>query len=82
MHITRIPDCDGNGTAGWEVGVHIADVSYFLLMNTELDSWAAARGNSIYLVHKVCFLIKKILLLVKDNRRNFFKINLEDYLIC
>ncbi|KAI1731546.1 RNB domain-containing protein [Ditylenchus destructor] len=65
LHVERISDCDGKGTPGdcstyfgilmeqflgWEVGVHIADVSYFLDMNTELDIWAACRANSVYLV--------------------------------
>jgi exoribonuclease R len=53
LHIKRIEDCDGMGTPGYEVGVHIADVSYFVKAGTELDHWAANRGNSIYLVHRV-----------------------------
>jgi hypothetical protein len=34
------------------VGVHIADVAFFLEKNTELDKWACKRGTSVYLVHK------------------------------
>ena len=36
-----------------EVGVHIADVSHFILPNSELDKEAYLRGNSIYLVDRV-----------------------------
>ncbi|KAI1717993.1 RNB domain-containing protein [Ditylenchus destructor] len=61
LHVERISDCDGKGTPGWEVGVHIADVSYFLDMNTELDIWAACRANSVYLVHKVVPMLPRIL---------------------
>lgn len=53
LHIKPIDDCDGEGNKGWEVGVHIADVSHFLQPNTELDKWAEHRATSVYLVHKV-----------------------------
>ena len=36
-----------------KIGVHIADVSYFVHENTVLDQWAAQRCTSTYLVHKV-----------------------------
>ncbi len=42
---------DDNGE--WEVGVHIADVSYYVKRNSELDKEAARRGNSTYLVGTV-----------------------------
>ena len=35
-----------------EVGVHIADVSYYMRPETELDKEAYARGNSVYLVDR------------------------------
>ena len=35
------------------MGVHIADVSYFLQEGTVLDKMAAMRSTSVYLVHKV-----------------------------
>lgn len=38
----------------YEVGVHIADVSYFVKPNTALDEVASRRATSTYLVHKVC----------------------------
>jgi ribonuclease R len=37
----------------WEVGVHIADVSYYVRPGSELDKEAAKRGNSVYLVNQV-----------------------------
>jgi exoribonuclease R len=40
----------GNGI--WEIGVHIADVSYFVEENTILDSEARLRTTSVYLAHK------------------------------
>lgn len=38
---------------GWEIGVHIADVSYYVKPNTATDKEACARGNSTYLVGTV-----------------------------
>jgi len=35
-----------------EVGVHIADVSYYVQKGTEIDKEAFERGTSIYMVHK------------------------------
>ncbi|VDP19320.1 unnamed protein product, partial [Onchocerca flexuosa] len=43
------------------VGVHIADVSYFVQFGTELDHWAFSRGTSVYLVHKVIPMLPQIL---------------------
>jgi len=37
----------------FEVGVHIADVSYFVQPDTALDEVAASRTTSVYLVQKV-----------------------------
>jgi len=37
----------------WEVGVHIADVSYYVRPETELDREAASRATSVYMVHQV-----------------------------
>ena len=41
----------GNGQ--YEVGVHIADVSYYVQPNTSIDKEAFDRGTSIYLVDRV-----------------------------
>jgi ribonuclease R len=37
----------------WEVGVHIADVSYYVQPNSLIDKEAYERGTSIYLVDRV-----------------------------
>ena len=37
----------------WEVGVHIADVSYYVEPNTLIDNEAFDRGTSVYLVDRV-----------------------------
>lgn len=40
-------------TGTFEVGVHIADVSYFVPEGSSLDKVAAERATSVYLVQKV-----------------------------
>jgi len=40
-------------TAGWEIGIHIADVSHYVKENTALDKEALERGTSVYLVDRV-----------------------------
>jgi ribonuclease R len=37
----------------WEVGIHIADVSYYVKPGTSIDKEAFGRGTSIYLVDRV-----------------------------
>lgn len=37
----------------YEIGVHIADVSYFVKENSEIDKEACKRGTSVYLVNYV-----------------------------
>jgi ribonuclease R len=37
----------------YSIGIHIADVSYFVQQNTSLDKEALERGNSVYLVGAV-----------------------------
>lgn len=55
LHITELP----NGT--FEIGVHIADVTYFLREGTALDDEAMRRATSIYLVPKVIPMLPPIL---------------------
>lgn len=47
VHIERLP----NGRC--RLGVHIADVSYYVRENTALDKEARSRGTSVYLVDRV-----------------------------
>lgn len=41
------------GKGKWEVGIHIADVSYYVRAGGALDVEASMRGNSVYLVNQV-----------------------------
>ncbi|CAG8445857.1 5385_t:CDS:10 [Diversispora eburnea] len=52
---SRLPD--GN----YEIGVHIADVSYFVKPNTALDRDARKRVTSVYLVQKTVPMLPNIL---------------------
>jgi ribonuclease R len=47
LSMSRLPN--GN----WEIGVHIADVSYYVRPFSEIDKEAYARGTSVYLVDRV-----------------------------
>ena len=50
-------NCDGN----WVLGVHIADVSYFVLRDSALDGEAKNRGNSVYLPGKTLAMLPEVL---------------------
>ncbi|XP_074171081.1 DIS3-like exonuclease 2 [Rhinolophus sinicus] len=45
----------------FEVGVHIADVSYFVPEGSKLDKVAAERATSVYLVQKVVPMLPRLL---------------------
>ncbi|XP_014776921.1 DIS3-like exonuclease 2 isoform X1 [Octopus bimaculoides] len=45
----------------YEIGVHIADVSYFLKEATSLDKVAASRATSVYLTQRVIPMLPQIL---------------------
>jgi hypothetical protein len=49
----------GNDT--YEIGVHIADVSYFVTPGTELDREAEKRGLSVYLVDRTIPMLPEVL---------------------
>jgi len=50
-------DVDGN----WVLGVHIADVSAFIPMDSALDVEARQRGNSVYLPGRVLPMLPEVL---------------------
>lgn len=59
LHITPLT---GPGEEGmYEIGVHIADVSFFLQPDTSLDKEAQHRATSVYLVQKVIPMLPAIL---------------------
>jgi len=49
------------GPGLWEVGVHIADVSRYVEPGTPLDTEAATRGTSVYLVDRVVPMLPHLL---------------------
>ncbi|NBC11374.1 MAG: VacB/RNase II family 3'-5' exoribonuclease [Planctomycetes bacterium] len=54
------PKQEGDGAA-WELGVHIADVAYYIRPGTAIDEEAYTRGNSTYLPRKVVPMLPEIL---------------------
>ncbi|EPQ56056.1 RNB-domain-containing protein [Gloeophyllum trabeum ATCC 11539] len=55
LHAKRLP----NGNI--EAGVHIADVSHFVLPDNPMDTEAAARGTTVYLVDKRIDMLPSLL---------------------
>ncbi len=55
LSIKELPDGD------FEIGIHIADVSHFVVKNTALDTEALKRGTSIYLVDRTIPMLPEIL---------------------
>ncbi len=44
---------------GWQLGVHIADVSTYVTPGTKIDKEAFRRGNSIYLVDRAVMMLPR-----------------------
>lgn len=57
ISIRRSEDVEG----GWELGVHIADVSHFIGPGTPLDEEAKDRANSVYLPRLVIPMLPEVL---------------------
>ncbi|KAG6329453.1 hypothetical protein ID866_9636, partial [Astraeus odoratus] len=55
LHARRLP----NGNI--EAGVHIADVSHFVLVDTPMDAEAASRGTTVYLADKRVDMLPSLL---------------------
>jgi len=51
--IWAAPDDDPGNVGGWKAIVAIADVSFYVRPNSELDKEARARGNSVYFPDRV-----------------------------
>lgn len=56
LHVKWVDDASGPML---EIGVHIADVSWFVDEMTALDEAAKRRATSVYLVHKVSGVVEK-----------------------
>jgi ribonuclease R len=52
---------EGNTEGNWELGVHIADVSFFVTADSPLDMEAKNRGNSAYLPGRTIPMLPEIL---------------------
>lgn len=53
--------CKKIGDDLYEIGVHIADVSYFVKPHTEVDTVASKRCTSVYLVQRVIPMLPRML---------------------
>lgn len=58
ISIRRTTEIEGGG---WEIGVHIADVSHFVTRGSALDEEASDRANSVYLPRHVIPMLPEIL---------------------
>lgn len=73
LHAKLLPN--GN----YEIGVHIADVSYFVKPDTAIDKEASLRGTTVYLVNLRTDMLPKLLTeslcsLVSDRERLAFSV--------
>jgi len=61
IHIKQLDAKQEPDGAAWELGVHIADVAYYIKPGSSLDEEAYTRGNSTYLPRKVVPMLPEIL---------------------
>lgn len=61
LSVKELDETNDNGKKLFEVGVHIADVSYFLREDMPLDQIARVRTTSVYLVQRVVPMLPRIL---------------------
>ena len=61
LHISALEKRPGDSLARYEIGVHIANVSYFIDRNSALDAEARKRATSVYLVQRVIPMLPPIL---------------------
>ncbi|XP_045765418.1 exosome complex exonuclease RRP44 isoform X2 [Maniola jurtina] len=61
LHARALPTLTKDGLRKYDVGVHIADVTYFVRPNTALDKEAAARSTTVYLVDKRIDMVPDLL---------------------
>ncbi|HEY4518729.1 MAG TPA: ribonuclease R [Candidatus Paceibacterota bacterium] len=61
LSIREIPNPKVQSSSLYEVGIHIADVSYFVRPGTALDREAAERANSVYLVDRTIPMLPEAL---------------------
>ena len=64
-------------TGNWVLGIHIADVSYFISADSPLDDEAKERGNSVYLPGKTIPMLPEVLsngiCSLQPNQKRFVK---------
>lgn len=57
----EVPGAPGRGVAVWELGVHIADASQFVPVESAMDMEARTRGNSTYFPRHVIPMLPEVL---------------------
>ncbi|XP_060801952.1 exosome complex exonuclease RRP44 [Amyelois transitella] len=61
LHARPLPGTTSDGLKRYEVGVHIADVTYFVRPDTALDKEAASRSTTVYLVDRRIDMVPELL---------------------
>lgn len=61
MDIDDALHCKVLSNGNYEVGIHIADVSYFVKPNTAIDKEASMRGTTVYLSNMRTDMLPKLL---------------------